>query len=148
MVPADQPNQQHSENNPLDSHPEPAETAHNSHRSETVTYRRAPKLPVFLILGGALGAVLGLFVGVFGAGNAMFTTGQVVGYMIAIFTLLGFSVGAVVALILDRMSLKRAQELDAQVQIHSTAHRATEPEQDRGGDPDPQAPTTAPDVRD
>lgn len=89
--------------------------------TETVLYRRAPKLPVFLILGGALGAITGMFVGVFGAGNAMFTTGQVIGYMIAIFALLGFSVGAVVALIFDRFSLRRAQKLQAQVEEHKKA---------------------------
>lgn len=85
---------------------------------ETVLYRRAPKLSVFLILGGLLGAVLGMFVGVVGPGNVMFTTGQVVGYMIVIFTILGISAGAVVALVIDRISLGRAREIDARVETH------------------------------
>ncbi|NKE08611.1 MULTISPECIES: hypothetical protein [Kocuria] len=112
---------------PADPNPQPPATQ-QSHQhgeqqqqyTEVMSYRRAPKLPVFLILGGALGAVVGMLVGVLGSGNAMFTTGQVVGYMIAIFTLLGFSVGAVVALILDRVSLKRAQEVQTRVEAHAS----------------------------
>lgn len=113
--------------------------------TEVMTYRRAPKLPVFLILGGALGAVLGMLVGVLGSGNAMFTTGQVVGYMMAIFTLLGFSVGAVVALVLDRVSLKRAQEVETRVEEHAgdraALHPADRVQENQGQDRVPESTT-------
>ncbi|MDO4253840.1 MAG: hypothetical protein Q4C81_01645 [Kocuria sp.] len=99
-----------------------AETHVDPPRTETLMYRRAPKVPVFLTLGATLGAVVGLFAGVVGAGNPMFTTGQVVGYMIAIFALVGFSVGAIVALLLDRMSLARSQQLQARVEQHRGTH--------------------------
>lgn len=104
---------------PSDASPETATAADSNADADTVatmSYRRAPKLPVFLVLGGALGAVVGMFVGVLGSGNAMFTSGQVVGYMMAIFALLGFAAGAVVALLLDRRSLKKAHDVEVEVE--------------------------------
>lgn len=106
------------------------------HRVETLRYRRAPRLPVFLILGGALGAVAGMILGVLGPGNVMFTTGQVVGYMIAIFALLGLSVGAIVALVIDRVSVRRAQEVRAHVEEQPSRH----PSAPSGTDETPELP--------
>lgn len=132
MVPANRP----TDPNPQSASPQPQHIEPNQHEpveqqessTEVMTYRRAPKLPVFLILGGAVGAIVGMLVGVLGSGNAMFTTGQVVGYMIAIFTLLGFSVGAVVALILDRSSIKRAQDVETRVERQASERAARMPE--------------------
>lgn len=172
MVSAEQPAQQPTEpQHPGSAAPPhvgpttPANAASNRQRTganpqqggtvETLSYRRAPKLPVFLVLGGALGAIVGMFVGVLGSGNAMFTTGQVVGYMIAIFTLLGFSVGAVVALVLERRSLKASQEIQATRDEHPREDQQPTPQPDRvegqshPADQGPEhTPNPRPDVRD
>lgn len=84
-------------------------------RVETLRVRRAPNLVAFLITGGVIGAVVGLIIGVVGPGSVYYTRGAVVGFFLMLFLILGATLGAVLALLLDRISLKRARETDVEV---------------------------------
>lgn len=88
--------------------------------------RRAPKLAPFLILGTAVGVIAGIVIGVVGSGNVQFTTGQVIGFMMALFGLLGLGLGAIAALIADRISIRRAQDVPARAE--SSRHADPAPE--------------------
>lgn len=82
---------------------------------DKVTVRRAPKIPTFLILGGAIGAIVTL------ALTNLYPVDPLVGFgpTFAYFCLFGIPAGVVlgasVALILDRISMKRAKTVDAEV---------------------------------
>lgn len=94
-----------------------AQEAHElSERSTTMIYRRAPRISVFLILGGVIGAAAGIVAGALGSGNVQFTSGQVIGFMLAIGALLGLALGAVAAIVADRFSLRRAREVEARAE--------------------------------
>jgi hypothetical protein len=84
-------------------------------RSTDVTIRRAPKVARFLILGGALGA-LGTLIA-----TTQFEADPSVGYpaLFGYFALYGVpagvAVGALVALVFDRISIRRAKSATAEV---------------------------------
>jgi hypothetical protein len=83
--------------------------------STEVTIRRAPRVARFLILGGALGA-LGTLIA-----TTQFKADPAVGYpaLFGYFALYGIpagvAVGALVALMFDRISIKRAKAATAEV---------------------------------
>jgi hypothetical protein len=89
------------------SDPKPTETS--------VSIRRAPRFARFLILGGALGAIGTLIT------TLQFKADPDVGYpaLLGYFALYGIPagvvLGAVVALILDRISIRRAGKASAEV---------------------------------
>jgi hypothetical protein len=74
-----------------------------------VTVRRAPKYVPFLILGGLLGfAVAAIFA--YGVpGDESYDAGTVFGFFLVPFAAAGAILGAVVALLLDRLSVRRSQ---------------------------------------
>ena len=82
---------------------------------QQMTLRRAPNIWAFVVLGGVLGIVVGLLVGVAGAGNAQVTDSAVVLFMVSVCTVLGLGAGAVAALVLDRISVARARPVTARV---------------------------------
>jgi hypothetical protein len=83
--------------------------------STEVTIRRAPRVARFLILGGAFGAIGTLIA------TSQFEADPAVGYpaLFGYFALYGIpagvAVGALVALIIDRISIKRAKTVTAEV---------------------------------
>jgi hypothetical protein len=83
-----------------------------------VRIRRAPKIPTFLILGGGLGAIVSFIL------TALFPVDPAVGFgaLFGYFALYGVTggvlLGAIVAIVLDRRSLKRVST--AQVVVEST----------------------------
>lgn len=83
--------------------------------AQRMTLRRAPNIWAFVVLGGVVGIVIGIAVGVLGAGNPQFTTGTVVLFMVSVFAIVGLGAGAVVALVLERLSVARAQAVTAEV---------------------------------
>lgn len=105
--------------------PDAQETPALSERSTTMIYRRAPRISVFLILGGVVGAVVGIVAGVLGSGNVQFTSGQVIGFMLAIGALAGLALGAVAAIVADRLSVRRAHEVQAQAESSRRPRTAT-----------------------
>ena len=93
--------------------PEPVEPAARVVASR-VSIRRAPKVPVFLVLGGAIGAIVTIIV------TAAFPTDPAVGFIptVGYFLLYGIPagivLGALVAIILDRVSYRRSTTVPAE----------------------------------
>ena len=83
--------------------------------AQQMTLRRAPNVWAFVMLGGVVGIVVGILVGVLGAGNPQFTPGAVVLFMVSVFAIVGLGAGAVVALVLERISVYRAQDVTTEV---------------------------------
>lgn len=72
-----------------------------------VTVRRAPKYVPFLILGALVGAAAAAFVAYGLPGDESFEPGSVFGFFLVMFGAGGAVLGAIVALVLDRWSIKR-----------------------------------------
>lgn len=89
---------------------EPVEVA--SH--DEVTVRRAPKYPVFLIMGALAGVIVSLIV----TSLFPFDQGQGVASTYGYFSLWGLTfggaIGSLVAIIVDRVSVKRAKSVTAE----------------------------------
>jgi hypothetical protein len=84
--------------------------------SETsVRVRRAPKIPVFLILGGALGAIATLAVTLSQPADPNTGYGPTIGYFMLYGIPAGVVVGALVALVLDLISRRTAKLVDAEL---------------------------------
>ncbi len=84
-------------------------------RSE-VRIRRAPKIATFLIVGGALGAIATLVVTSLYPVDPKVGFGALFGYFAIYGVTGGVLLGAIVALILDRRSSRRARTLEATVE--------------------------------
>lgn len=110
--------------------------AESAERTTTLTLRRAPRVSVFLTVGGALGLLAGIVVGALGSGNVSFTAAQVIGYMATIFALLGLALGAFVFLLAERRSVRRAQEVQAWSASHDGSRTGSaDASVDPSGDP-------------
>ena len=72
-----------------------------------VTVRRAPRYVPFLVLGGVLGVAAAAFVAFGLPGDPSFDRGSVFGFFLVMFGAAGAILGAVAALVLDRLSVKR-----------------------------------------
>lgn len=106
--------------------------------NQQMTLRRAPNIWAFVALGGALGAVVGVLVGLSGEGSARFTQEAVVLFMASVFTLLGLGAGAVAALVLDRISVARARPVTTEV-VDGDEHVPADAPADEPGPTDPRA---------
>jgi uncharacterized protein involved in exopolysaccharide biosynthesis len=86
--------------------------------SETqVTIRRAPKVPVFLILGGALGAIVTLVLTMLQPADPAVGYPALFGYFLLFGLPAGVALGAVVALVLDWVSQRRARTATAELTV-------------------------------
>ncbi|MBT2532702.1 hypothetical protein J7E83_11320 [Arthrobacter sp. ISL-48] len=74
-----------------------------------VTVRRAPRYVPFLVLGGLVGVATAAVVAYGLPGDASFDRGSVFGFFLVMFGAAGAILGAVVALVLDRLSVKRSK---------------------------------------
>lgn len=83
--------------------------------TEKVTVRRAPKFPAFMIVGGGIGAIVTFIV------TNLFPVDPAVGLLplFGYFALYGVTagvvLGALLALILDRVSTRRAKQVEVEV---------------------------------
>ena len=88
---------------------------------ETVRVRRAPKYPAFIIVGGGIGAIATFIV------TMLFEPDPAVGYgpLLGYFSLYGITagvvIGALTALLVDRITLRRAKEATIE---HTTVEAA------------------------
>ena len=73
-----------------------------------VTVRRAPKYVPFLILGGLVGVVAAAIIAYALPGDASYDSGSVFGFFMVLCAAGGVILGAVAALVLDRISVRRA----------------------------------------
>jgi uncharacterized membrane protein YdjX (TVP38/TMEM64 family) len=97
--------------------------------SDTVTVRRAPRYGRFITLGVLVGAVVALILTFAFSGEPpeneliQFDKGQIFGFLLLICGTIGAALGAVVALIIDRASLRRARAVSVE---HESTHRGDE----------------------
>jgi hypothetical protein len=113
LLPASLKENQHSrldgmafEENPgaAGNNPQPAETERRA-----VTVRRAPRYVPFLILGGIVGIAVAAVVAFAVPGSASYDPGSVFGFFMILFAAGGALLGAAAALVLDRLSVRRAE---------------------------------------
>ncbi|WP_205761784.1 hypothetical protein [Arthrobacter mobilis] len=74
-----------------------------------LSVRRAPKFTPFLAAGAVLGVVAAAVVALAGPENAEFTRGSIFGFFAVLFGTAGLLAGGIVALVLDRLSVRRAE---------------------------------------
>lgn len=80
-----------------------------------VTVRRAPKFPAFMIVGGGLGAVATFILTSLYPVDPSVGFGALFGYFSLFGITAGVVVGALIAIILDRMSTKRATAVEVEI---------------------------------
>lgn len=88
--------------------PQPAPQPKAPERRD-VTVRRAPRYVPFLILGGLLGVGVAAAVAFGVQGDGSYDPNAIFGFFLILFGAGGVVVGAVAALLLDRLSVRRAQ---------------------------------------
>jgi hypothetical protein len=89
---------------------DPTPERHEPPERRGITVRRAPKYVPFLILGGLLGIAVAAFIAYALPGDASYDPGSVFGFFMVLCAAGGVILGAIVALILDRLSVRRAQQ--------------------------------------
>jgi hypothetical protein len=82
-----------------------------------VTIRRAPKLPVFLVIGGALGAVATLILTSLYPADKSIGFAATFGYFLLYGVPAGVALGAVVGLVIDRVSTARAKTVTVEREV-------------------------------
>ncbi|TFC87550.1 hypothetical protein E3T28_06015 [Cryobacterium sinapicolor] len=75
----------------------------------TVTVRRSPRFFNFMLLGALIGAIAALVLTVVFPENAEFGATQVFGFLLLAFVTFGVTLGAVVAIIIDRVNSRRGK---------------------------------------
>jgi uncharacterized membrane protein YdjX (TVP38/TMEM64 family) len=105
----------------------PAEPLETDVTSDTVTLRRAPRYGRFITLGVVVGAVVALILTFAFSGQPTiegelleFDRGQVFGFLLLICATVGAALGAVVALIIDRSTARRARSVTV---VHESTYR-------------------------
>jgi hypothetical protein len=91
--------------------------------SDTVSVRRSPRYPRFLALGAVVGVVAALILTVAFPDNAEFDKGQVFGFLLLACGTIGVALGALVALVIDRVLAGRAASVTME---HQSTHRVDE----------------------
>ena len=89
-----------------------------------ITVRRAPKYVPFLILGGLVGIAVAAVIAYGRPGNETYDPGTVFGFFMVLCGAGGVILGAITALILDRLSVRRTQ--------HAVVEAVPESESDNG----------------
>ena len=93
---------------------EPADEAEEIASDDEVTVRRAPKVFAFLLMGGALGVLASLILTSLFPFDPGTSPASTYGYFSLWGLTFGAAVGAVVAIVVDRVSLRRAKTLRAE----------------------------------
>jgi uncharacterized BrkB/YihY/UPF0761 family membrane protein len=105
-------------------------------QSRTVRVRRSPKVGVFLVLGLVVGLLVALVLTVATPDDGKFNSAQVFAYIALIFAPIGAAVFGLVAVVLDRVSVRRARVMTAS--LETTRGPQAEPDA-------PDAPAVEPD---
>ena len=105
----------------------PVEPLETDVTSDTVTVRRVPRYGRFITLGVVVGAVVALILTFAFSGQPTiegelleFDRGQVFGFLLLICATVGAALGAVVALIIDRSTARRAHSVTV---VHESTYR-------------------------
>lgn len=99
----------------------------------SVTIRRAPKIIPFLVLGGLLALICAGIIAFTGPEGSQFSRGTVMGFFSALLLIPGLLLGAIVALVLDWISVRRSRKAIAE----STGPVATDEGAAPGGTTEP-----------
>ncbi len=120
------------------STPEESGTAGEQHLPErrSVTVRRAPKYVPFLVLGGLLGFGVAAFLAYGLPGDESYDASAVFGFFMILCGAGGIIVGGVAALILDRLSVRRAERAVVESVPSPTPGIRRSPERAAGHNPD------------
>ena len=114
QTPSDRPEQTPGANG---EHPIPAAeergASQTAPREREVTVRSAPSIVAFMVLGLVLGLLVALFSTLFGPPDEAYTGPAIFGILAVIFGTAGVLLGALVALLLDWRSRRRAQRFRA-----------------------------------
>lgn len=86
-----------------------AETAPETPERREIIVRRAPRYVPFLILGGLVGIAVAAIVAYALPGDESYDRNSVFGFFMVMFGAGGVILGAIAALVLDRLSAKRAR---------------------------------------
>ncbi|WP_426997140.1 hypothetical protein [Pseudarthrobacter sp. N5] len=87
----------------------PAATPEASPERRGITVRSAPRFVPFLILGGLVGIAVAGVVAYALPGDASYDRNSVFGFFLVMFGAGGVILGAITALVLDRLSVRRAR---------------------------------------
>ena len=90
---------------------------------DTMTVRRAPRYSRFMTLGALVGAVVALILTMSFPANDEFDRGQVFGFLLLACATIGLALGALVALLIDRATARRAKSVTVE---HETIHPVDE----------------------
>ena len=74
-----------------------------------ITIRRAPRFVPFMVLGGLLGIIVAAFVAYGLPGDPSFDANSVFGFFLVAFAAAGVILASIVALLLDRLSIRRTE---------------------------------------
>lgn len=111
----------------------PAQTPTAPER-RSVTVRRAPKYVPFLVLGALLGIAVAAVIAFGLPGDESYDPGAVFGFFLVLFGIGGAILGAIAALVLDRLSVRRAER----AVVESVADTETDSVPDHGPDHGPE----------
>lgn len=104
-----------------------------------VTVRRAPRYVPFLILGGIVGVAAAAVVAFTVPGSASYDPGSVFGFFTILFAAGGALLGAAAALILDRLSVRRAEHAVVESIPETDSETEINPDTGSDGRPSPQS---------
>ena len=79
-----------------------------------VTIRRAPKFGPFMVLGALIGFLAALIVAYTGPADPTLTRESVLGFFTVVFAIPGLLIGALLTLLLDRISVRRMKQATAE----------------------------------
>jgi len=108
-----------------------------------ITVRRAPKFVPFLVAGGLVGVLVAAIVALAGSGSAEYDRSTIFGFFAVLLAVPGVVLGGIVALILDRVSIRRMER--AIVERDTEAEGDAVVENGAGADPGARE-TNAPDA--
>jgi hypothetical protein len=91
-----------------------------------ISVRRAPKYVPFLVAGGVLGVIVAAITSYAEPAPQNYTQGSVFGYFLVLFAAGGVLLGGLVALVLDRVSLRRSQRATVE-EVEEPAEPASAP---------------------
>ncbi|MBP2215445.1 hypothetical protein [Arthrobacter sp. CAN_C5] len=87
-----------------------------------VTVRRAPRFAPFMGLGVLVGVIIAAIVAYAGPGDPTLTRESIFGFFIMVFAIPGLLLGALLVLVLDRISVRRSRRTVAERTYDDESH--------------------------
>ncbi|WP_285115289.1 MFS transporter [Leifsonia sp. fls2-241-R2A-40a] len=110
---SDTPEQPRPSDETPDARPEDAVQPEETVTPAEVSVRRSPRYFRFMITGAVLFGIIALILTFSFPENPTYDRGSVFGFLLAVCATIGVAVGAVVALLLDRATARRARSVQA-----------------------------------